>query len=463
MQPKTNKVTRFLRFLKGEGVKDDRTQFKRLLTIFGLAILLVALLMPLVVLASQPRGTGKGGEVGITTPLPGLTGVQGGSAPPKATQTPNSPVKGLTDNPAYQWWRWPNHPQPDSWWGTTQNEQTLGVQVGLMQQLGVKLFRIELPWPFVAPNRPGGASYDSTSARDPNWSGYHWERMDLIVQLATAAGIQLVPQVLYSPDWASGITATTSGGPNSPPKAAQYFGDFMFAAATRYKGQIHYWEMWNEPDYAPHTWNGTPQQYVSLVLQPGYQAVKLVDATALVLLGGLAGDTNMGKFYAAGAQPYFDIGNFHAYLPAAGGDAAAMDHVRGAMNQNGDKTKPLWLTEFGYAAQDATSEVAQARLIHDVYNGFKLQAIFFYQLHDTSVYDSGGNVVKQVYWGMVSADFSRHKQGFDMYQQAMGGTLPNLALAFSGATALSVGPLSRSDAPEGAFGREQRTPRRAPS
>src|SRR5262249_30978120 len=150
----------------------------------------------------------------------------------------------------------------------------------------------------------------------------------LIVRLATLGGLQLVPQVVFSPDWASGITATTGGGPNRPPKLAQYFGDFMFAVATRYKGQIHYWEMWNEPDYAAHTWDGTLQHYVNLVLQPGFEAVKQVDRTAKVLLGGLQNDADMTKMYAAGAEHYFDIGNFHAYLPAVGGIAAAMDHVR---------------------------------------------------------------------------------------------------------------------------------------
>lgn len=463
MQSQSNKLARFLRFLKGEGEKNDKTQLLRFLTIFGLAILVVVIAMPLVVLASQPRGGGKGGEVGVITPLPGLTP----SAPANTTatsvptQTASGPVKGMTDNPAYQWWRWPNHPQPDSWWGTDQDAQTLGIQIKLMQQLGVKLFRLELPWPFVAPNEPGGATYDSALARDPNWSGYQWDRMDLIVRLATLAGIQLVPQVVYSPDWASGVTATSNGGPNNPPKAAQYFGDFVFAAATRYKDKIHYWEMWNEPDYPAHTWNGTPQQYVNLVLEPGYKAVKQVDATARVLIGGLSGDTNMGKFYSAGAEPYFDIGNFHAYLPAVGGVAAAMDHVRGAMNQNGDKDKPLWMTEFGYAAQDANSENVQGRLISDVYKGLKtLQAILFYQLHDTSVYDASGAVAKQVYWGIVSSDFSRHKPGFAAYQQAVGGPLPSLALSASGATA-SAGPLMRIGVWEGAFGREQRLARRA--
>jgi hypothetical protein len=432
MRSLKRQLTRFLRFLKGEGVQDDQTQIKRFLTILGLATLLGLLLSPLALLVTLPRANGSGALLGSTSnPSDGTpTGTR--PTPIVLSPTPNAfaPIKGLTDNPAYQWWEWPNHAQPDSWWGDQQNAQTLGAQISLMQELGVKLFRPELVWSFVAPTMPGGSTYDSTLARDPNWTGYHWDRFDMIVQLTAAAGIQLVPQIVYTPDWASGVRTTTSGGPNDPPKSAQFFGDFVFAAATRYKGQIHYWEMWNEPDYAAHTWIGTMQQYVDLVLKPGYQAVKQVDPTAQVLLGGLAGDTMMGKVYAAGGGPYFDIGNFHAYYTAGAGDSTALDHVRGAMNQNGDQNKPVWLTEFGLPAPESggtSAEADQAQLIRDVYSGVKAQAIFFYQLHDTFVYGASGQPVKEVYWGLVSNDLSHQKLGFAAYQAAVGGPLPSLA------------------------------------
>jgi|GEM_PF-2168013 len=435
MQSLKQYFTRFVHFIRGQDVRNDRDQIKRFVTILGLAALLGVLLSPLAILATRKDG-GSGqalvptASVGAATTLPGQTPT---SPLPTRPATSVGPVKGLTDNPAYQWWRWPNHAQPDSWWGDGQNAQTLGAQISLMQELGVKLFRPELVWSFVAPTVPGGTSYDSATARNPNWSGYHWDTFDRIVQLTQAAGIQLDPMVVYTPDWASGVRTTTSSGPNDPPQSAQYFGDFVFAAATRYKGEIHYWEMWNEPDYAPHTWNGTFQQYVDVVLKPGYQAVKQVDPTAQVIVGGLAGPT-MGKIYAAGGGPYFDIGSFHAYLPASGGDAAEMDNIRGTMNQNGDKNKPLWMTEFGYQASNATSEAAQAQLIRSVYAGFKLQAIFFYQLHDTSVYDPGGVAIKDATWGLVSHDLLQFKPGFDAYKAAVGGSLPGFALGSPGGT-----------------------------
>lgn len=394
----------------------------------ALALVVVAVTILALAAPSPRKVTHKPGA-------PTATATHAATATPKVG---NGPAKGLTDNPAYQWWEWPNTPQPDSWWGAQQTEASLGQQIALMSRLGVQLFRVELVWPFVAPTEPGGAAYSSADARNPDWSGYHWGRWDLIVRLATAAGMQVVPMVVYTPDWASGVhTTTTGGGPNDPPLVAAYYADFVTAATTRYKGQIHYWELWNEPDYATHTWNGTLGQWVQLVLKPGYQAVKAVDPHAQVVMGGLAGDTHLADLYQAGGGPYFDIVSFHAYYPVAVADSTAWDHIRNALATNNEPKKPIWLTEFGRPTQtsgppgaaaptpqaQATAEQAQASLIKGVFSGMKIQAIFFYQLRDTAVYNSAGQIVKLVYWGLVTRDFSRLKPGFQAYADTPPGAL----------------------------------------
>jgi hypothetical protein len=349
-------------------------------------------------------------------------------SPRPTAPLPSAPLKGLSDNPAFQWWRWPGGAQPDSWWGEGQNAESLRAQTDLMRELGVRMFRVELVWAFVEPQRPGTATYDSELARDSNWIGYHWARWDMIVDAATAAGLELVPQVYYTPQWAGGVPFSLNGGPNQPPTSQQYYGDFLYAAASRYKERIHFWELWNEPDYGPRAWNGTLNQYVGLILKPGYEGVKAADPSAKVLLGGLAGDTHLKSMYDAGAGPYFDIVSFHAYYAAAAGDSTALDHIRAAMRANNDAAKPVWLTEFGMETRLAdtaaapshespAAEAAQARLIHDVYAGLKADAIFLYELHDTAVYGPAGPI-KYVYWGLVSRDWSRSKPGLDAFRDA---------------------------------------------
>ena len=354
------------------------------------------------------------------------------SSPPAALR--GHPVKGLADNPAFQWWRWPGGAQPDSWWGGAQTSDTLRVQTDLMQQLGVKLFRVELVWAFVEPTMPGSGTYDGTLARDSNWVGYSWDRWDTIVKAAGDAGIQLVPEVYYTPSWAGGQPLTINGGPNAPPTSAEYYGDFVYALVSRYKNRIHFWELGNEPDYGPRAWNGTLEQYVALMLKPGYESAKLADPRSKVLIAGLASDNHMAAMYKAGAGPYFDIASFHAYYSASAGDSTAMDHVRGAMRANGDVNKPIWLTEFGLATRNPdtssvrteespAAETAQARLIHDVYAGLKVDAIFFYQLHDTAVFSASGPI-KYVYWGLVSRDFAQSKPSLNAYRDAPSPDVP---------------------------------------
>jgi hypothetical protein len=367
------------------------------------------------------------GSAGLPSPLT--------SVPSPNVPTVIAPVKGLSDNPAYQWWRRPNGAQPDSWWGDQQDQGSLQAQTTLMKDLGVKLLRVELPWIFVAPDMPGGAAYDGNIARDPGWTGYHWQRWDLIVAVAATAGLELVPEVVYAPGWATGVPPTLNGGPSRPPLSAAYYADFMHALVTRYRNNIHYWELGNEPDSSPNTWTGTLQSYVDLMLKPGYEAVKEVDPRGQVVMGGLALSNRMAAMYAAGAGPYFDIANFHAYYAAPSADSTALDFVRQAMHANGDDSKPIWMTEFGLASHIPTGatgpsdpisqpdEEKQAALVRGVYSHLKIEAIFFYQLRDTAVYDSSGRLIKLVYWGLLNRDLTRRKPSYDAYRSIEGGRL----------------------------------------
>jgi hypothetical protein len=374
-----------------------------------------------------------------------LAGACGPAAAPAPTPTPGGrailhahpPYKGLTDNPAYQWWAAPGGPQPDSWWGRGQTPATLRAQAAAMRHLGAALLRVELPWSFVAPDRPGGAAYDGTLARDPGWPGYRWERWDQIVDAATASGLDLVPEVYYAPAWATGVPTTASGGPNAPPTSPRLYADFVHALVTRYHDRVHYWELGNEPDYPAHAWSAGMPAYVDLLLKPGYQAVKEVDGHALVLMAGLSAETSIVGLYRAGGRPYFDIANFHAYYEAPEAHLAALDHVTYAMRQSGDDRKPVWLTELGWPShpaaegdaaastadpRDAAGERKQAKLFQGVFSrlGGRVQAVFVYQLRDTAVYDAAGHPVKRVYWGLTSGDGSRRKPAYDAFR-AEGG------------------------------------------
>ena len=338
------------------------------------------------------------------------------------------PLKGLTDNPVYQWWRDPTIMQPDSWWGLAEQEEALAEQFHLMRELGAQVFRMELPWLAVAPERPGGVVYDGAAARDPDWPGYRWQRFDLLARLAAQAGVRLVPQVVFAPAWSGGVPATRHGGATAPPGSTAHVADFLTALASRYRGRIHYWELWNEPDH-PHSWSGTLRQYVEVVLLPGAEAIRSVDSACQIVLGGLADHRNLAAIYAAGGGPAFDTVNFHLYptRPSIGQVRRALRRVWAQMKRSGDRYKPIWLTECGLATQPpstpspfggATSEARQARFIRALYRSVGAQAICWYQLRDSCILDAAGQELKRVYWGLVTRDLTRRKPGFEAYRQA---------------------------------------------
>ena len=44
---------------------------------------------------------------------------------------------------------------------------------------------------------------------------------------------------------------------------------FVKQTVTHYKGQVRYWEIWNEPDDAQNSWAGTTADYYQLLKEQG--------------------------------------------------------------------------------------------------------------------------------------------------------------------------------------------------
>lgn len=112
---------------------------------------------------------------------------------------------------------------------------------------------------------------------------FDWSRTDRIVETANYEKIDLLVRIDHQPAWAGG------GFPiNGPPDRPQDLADFLTALASRYKGRIRAYEVWNEPNLA-REWGGKlpdPGAYVKL-LKLAYQAIKAADPGAMVISAGL--------------------------------------------------------------------------------------------------------------------------------------------------------------------------------
>jgi hypothetical protein len=194
----------------------------------------------------------------------------------------------------------------------------------------------------------------------------------------------------------------------------------MQALATRYRGRVAAYEIWNEPNLN-YEWgylDPDPTGYTAL-LQAAYQAVKAVDPETLVVSGGLAttgegSPTAMGDLaflqgmYAAGARGYFDALGSHPY--AFGHDPDYEDgwglslaravQQRQVMEANGDAATPVWITEAGWVLHTswnlveheaiAVSEAEQAAYLVRAYQKVQnewpwVEALFLFNLDFSGV------------------------------------------------------------------------------
>jgi polysaccharide biosynthesis protein PslG len=153
---------------------------------------------------------------------------------------------------------------------------------------------------------------------------FDWAIADRIVGQAEQLNLKLIVRLDSEPTWASGqVYPNDNKVIMSPPRNYQDFADFAYAVASRYRGRIAAYQIWNEPNLA-REWGGqapSPADYTRL-LRTGFEAIKRGDEAAYVITAGMAPTTRndkvampdtafVRKMYAAGAKPYFGFLGAH--------------------------------------------------------------------------------------------------------------------------------------------------------
>jgi len=196
---------------------------------------------------------------------------------------------------------------------------------------------------------------------------YDWAAWDIIVAAAREHDLDLIAVLNTSPEWAQ-----RAADRYSPPQEVADFGRFAQAFAERYREEIDYYQVWDEPNLSSHWGNAyvDPADYARL-LREGYIQVKTADPSSFVLTAGLAPNSESGPLnlnelaflrglYAAGADDYFDIVAIKPYGFDAGPDDrranmgvlnfSRAQMVREVMVASGDESKAVWAVEFGWNA-----------------------------------------------------------------------------------------------------------------
>jgi Glycosyl hydrolases family 39 len=146
---------------------------------------------------------------------------------------------------------------------------------------------------------------------EPEQGKFRWQFWDNLVRLAEQNRIELIPYVAYTPRWAA---RKGKDFWKQPPRDPKLYADFMFQIATRYRGRIRSWEIWNEPDNKDY-WTGTPDEYAELTMLAA-KRIREADPQAVLVLGGVAyGPNKFLQTLITGyhLDRYVDVIAMHAY------------------------------------------------------------------------------------------------------------------------------------------------------
>ena len=169
---------------------------------------------------------------------------------------------------------------------------------------------------------------------------YDWSRTDRIVAQAEQYGLKILVRVDSAPNWAK--------GGSGPMRDLNDFGDFLYVMASRYKGLVEGYQIWNEPNLS-FEWGDQPPDPAAYarMLKVAYTRIKQADPNALVVTAGLAPTTRddhvampdekfVRGMYAAGAKPYFDMLGVHGAGYKAPPEADPGDVARNPVLTNND-------------------------------------------------------------------------------------------------------------------------------
>jgi hypothetical protein len=252
---------------------------------------------------------------------------------------------------------------PDGFWGIVPINPVNESEFQKMGNGGVDTFRHLTLWPSIEPRR----------------DQYNWGALDSVVGSSAMNGIEVLPFIYGTPEWARG----GCGGLDEdscmryPPlnkTAAAAWQDLLREFVARYGPQGSFWsgsevpfvpitqvQIWNEPSSLTY-WRPKPKpkQYAKLVRMSD-NAIDSVDPSVEVVLAGVfpspeGGDRFrytrfLGDFYdARKIKKSFDVAAFHPYARTIARLQNQIAKMRQIMRQGGVSGKSLWISEIGWGS-----------------------------------------------------------------------------------------------------------------
>jgi hypothetical protein len=132
---------------------------------------------------------------------------------------------------------------------------------------------------------------------------------------------------------------------------------FVEAAINRYKDQVRYWEIWNEPNHRKY-WGGdpNPEEYGQLVNLTA-KLIKELQPDAVIIAGSTAGIQVdfTDRFLSQGNAELVDIISYHNYAPTPEERIYKAVDLLAVMDKHNPEME-LWQGECGYPSHSSTRD-----------------------------------------------------------------------------------------------------------
>lgn len=267
---------------------------------------------------------------------------------------------------------------------------------------------------------------------EPERGRFFWDATDRALREARRQGVEVLGVLGYPPAWASTYSeaererlkipakpGTYSRNPERyQPKNIEDWKAYVRAVVERYRGQVKYWEIYNEVDFHPPakhaTFSGTTKDYLEL-LRSAHGIIREIDPDARVLTSGFSlskgiTDHRMPEdLLAMGGASAFDIFNVHGYS-----DEGTLREATNAVLKEKPET-PLWMTEYMYQEPGDDYRVAS-------------KALWFLALGYDKFFLHGGELdrkfgeLKITPYYAVTAELARQLSRCDAYLEPLEGT-----------------------------------------
>jgi len=187
----------------------------------------------------------------------------------------------------------------------------------------------------------------------PNRGQWQFDRLDRFVTLAEKHRTSILLPLGGSPTWASArpqLPSPYQAGFTAEPANIEDWRTYVRTVASRYKGRIGAYEIWNEPNLKDF-WSGTTEQMVILTKEAS-QIIHAVDPNAMVVSPSATADFGIPwlvEFLKKGGGQFVDVIGYHFYVAKLPEELVPLiQRVQQVVTENGLTEKPLWNTESGW-------------------------------------------------------------------------------------------------------------------